>query len=83
MRKPVIMVMDAQGGGMVIADSMLGEITPAMACAIARSDAARILIPFAGCDHNIAGVRDFSLAFLIRDAVDQLKKYLTDDAALR
>ena len=54
-----------------------------MACAIARSDAAHILIPFAGCDHNIAGVRDFSLAFLIRDAVDQLKKYLTDDAALR
>ena len=31
--------------GMVIADSLLGEITPAMATAIAQSDAKRILIP--------------------------------------
>ena len=64
--------------GMVIANAMLGEITPLMARAIAEADATRILIPFSNCDNYIAGVADFSTGRLIRDAVDQVKKLLTD-----
>ena len=63
--------------GMVIADAMLGEITSAMASAIAKADAKRILIPFSNCDNYIAGVSDFSTGHLIQDAVDQLKSCLT------
>lgn len=63
--------------GMVIADAMLGEITPAMASAIAKADAKRILIPFSNCDNYIAGVSDFSTGHLIQDAVNQLKSCLT------
>jgi len=59
--------------GMVIADAMLGEITPGMACAIAQADAKRIMIPFSNCDNYIAGVSDFSTGHLIADAVEQLK----------
>ncbi len=60
--------------GMVIADAMLGEITPKMACAVAQSDAVRVLIPFPNCDNIIAGVGDFSAGRLIADAVSEVKK---------
>ncbi len=63
--------------GMVIANAMLGEITPTMARAIAEADAKRIMIPFSNCDNYIAGVSDFSTGRLIQDAVNQLKSYLT------
>ena len=59
--------------GIVIADSMLGEITPRMATAVAQSPARRILIPFSNCDNYIAGVADFSTGRLLADAVAQLK----------
>lgn len=60
--------------GMVIADSMLGEITPEIACSISQADATRIMIPFSNCDNYIAGVSDISMGKLIEDAVGQLKK---------
>lgn len=66
--------------GMVIADAMLGEITPGMACAIAQADAKRIMVPFNNCDNYIAGVSDFSTGRLIADAVRQLKIFLTEDS---
>lgn len=65
--------------GMVIANAMLGEITAAMARAIAEADAKRILIPFSNCDNYIAGVSDLSTGRLIQDAVAQLKSHLTED----
>lgn len=42
--------------GIVIADSMHGEITPAMAAAIGQSNAKRILVPMNQCDNVIVGV---------------------------
>ena len=61
--------------GIVIADAMLGEITEKMACAVARADARRILIPVNRCDHIIAGVGEQSLSALIADAVEMLTKF--------
>ncbi len=58
--------------GIVVADSMLGEITPAMALAVARSPARRVLIPFNQCDNIIVGVQDHSVAALIRAAVAEI-----------
>ena len=58
--------------GIVIADSMLGEITPAMAAAVGQSPAPRILIPFDRCTNIVAGVPDMSAAMLIKSAVDAL-----------
>ena len=60
----------------VIADSMIGEVTPAMAVAVAQSPAKRILVPFCNCDNFIAGVNEFNTGQLIRSAVEQLKKEL-------
>ena len=62
--------------GMVIADAMLGEITPLMACSVAQAPAKRVMIPFSNCDNYIAGVSDIGTGRLIADAVRQLKIYL-------
>ncbi len=62
--------------GMVIADAMLGEITPMIACSVAQAAAKRILIPFSNCDNYIAGVSDFAAGHLIADALKQLKSCL-------
>ena len=43
--------------GIVIADAMNGEVTPAAACAVGQSPARRILIPMNRCDTTITGVR--------------------------
>lgn len=64
--------------GIVIADSMLGEITPAMARAVAGAAAYRILIPFANCDNYLAGVSDYGTARLLQDAIERLKKVLSN-----
>ena len=61
--------------GIVIADSLLGEITPAMASAVGQSAAKRILIPVNHCDNRIVGVADFSLAKLIAGVVDALNEW--------
>lgn len=58
--------------GIVIADSLFGEITPAMAAAIGQSRATRILIPVSHCDNIIAGVPEASVASLVQDAVDKI-----------
>jgi len=57
--------------GIVVADSLGGEISPAMANAVAQSDAKRILIPFKHCDNVIVGVSDYTLGHLIQQAIDE------------
>lgn len=58
--------------GIVIADSMLGEITPDMANAVAQSNAKRILIPVSHCDNIVAGVGNLNVGKLIQAAVCEL-----------
>lgn len=60
--------------GIIIADSMLGEVTPNMALAVAQSDAKRVLIPFNHCDNIIAGVSNFSTSVLVSSAVSEIQK---------
>lgn len=62
--------------GIVIADSLYGEITPAMALAVAQSSAKRILIPSNQCDNILVGVSDLSVAKLIQNAVEEIQKVL-------
>ena len=59
--------------GMVIADSMLGEITPRMALAVGRSRAKRILVPVSHCDNIVAGTQDISMAQNVQNAVAVLQ----------
>lgn len=63
--------------GIVIADSLLGEITPGMAVAVAQARAKRILIPFNHCDTTVVGVSDLSPAGLLRAALNCLSQMMT------
>ena len=62
--------------GMVIADSLLGEITPAMTLSISRSRAKRILIPVNHCENVVAGVCDLSTGALVESAMRELHRLL-------
>ena len=62
--------------GIVVADSLGGEITPAMANAVAQADAKRILLPFKNCDNVIVGVSDFTLGHLIQQAIEEIRKFI-------
>lgn len=60
--------------GIVIADSLYGEITPAMALAVGQSNARRLLIPVNHCDNFIVGVSDLALGKLIEGVISEIRK---------
>lgn len=59
--------------GITAADSMMGEITPAMANAVASSAAYRVLIPMNLCNTYVAGVAKGSAAIL-EDALNHIRE---------
>lgn len=58
--------------GIVIADSMLGEVTPAMAVAVAQSRAEKLLLPVNRCKNIVVGVRELPLGDLVRETVGRI-----------
>ena len=58
--------------GIVIADSLMGEVTPEMAVAVGQSGAARILIPVIKCENLVAGVKNLTVSALIDDTIAKL-----------
>ena len=64
--------------GMVIADALLGEVTPEMAKAVGQSRAIRILLPSDKCETLIAGVTDAGMGALIGDAMNKLETLLKE-----
>lgn len=60
--------------GIVIADALLGEVTPRMAVAVGQSAAKRILIPVNHCANFIAGVADMSVGRLVDSVITELEK---------
>ncbi len=65
--------------GIVIADSLMGEITPAMATAVGSSRAQKILLPVAGnshCHHILVGTQNLSMNEYIHIAAAEAASYL-------
>ena len=60
--------------GAVIADAMLGEVTPAMALAAGQSPARRSRRPIAHCDNIVAGVKELGMGQLVQEAVERLRE---------
>ena len=69
-------VMDADGVlgpvGIVVADSILGEITPAMAESVGSCRAKKFLVPMNSCGVVVAGVEELPLPVYVSQAVDAL-----------
>lgn len=64
--------------GIVVADSLFGEITPAMAMAVGKSGAKRILIPINHCDNIVVGIGDLGIKDLIREVIQVLRQIATN-----
>ena len=62
--------------GIVIADAMMGEETPAMAVAVGQSRAKRILIPVNHCDNIVVGVPELSMGKLVEQAMGCVREFL-------
>ena len=54
--------------GIVIADALLGEITPAMAAAVCQSGAKRVLVPINHCENYVVGVPEQPVSQLVSAA---------------
>jgi hypothetical protein len=60
--------------GIIVANSMLGEVTPLMARAVAESSAKKLLLPINRCNIEIVGVdKSQPLPHLIDSAMKNLK----------
>lgn len=60
----------------IMANALLGEITPRMAEAVASSDAEKVLIPFSRCSVTIAGASDLSPDQAVIKAAEAVSKLL-------
>ena len=60
--------------GFVIADALLGEITPAMAAAVCQSGARRVLVPINHCENYVVGVPDQPVSQLVAAAAQKVKE---------
>lgn len=60
--------------GILSADGLLGEITPAMAAAVGQSEATKLLLPLNQCRTIVVGTQNLSLSRLVEDAVAALKQ---------
>jgi hypothetical protein len=62
--------------GIISANSMLGELTPSMACAISESHAKKILIPLNRCNIYVAGIKNEPLPHCILECIEIVKSFL-------
>ena len=60
---------------LVLADSMLGEVTPCMAKAVSESGTMRILVPMHLEGIAVAGVKETSASELVQDAVQKAERW--------
>ena len=64
--------------GIVVANSMLGEVTPKMAEAIGASKAQKLLIPTTNCNNIVLGTETLSINEIILIAVDRISKIIKE-----
>ncbi len=62
--------------GIVIANALLGEITPKIAVAVGESKAYKILIPMNRCNHHVVGCEVNGLAENIRLVCEKIEELL-------
>lgn len=62
--------------GIIIANSLVGEITPSMALAVSKSKGRKILLPVNKCNNTVVGIKDASLSDFVQMAILEIKKVL-------
>ena len=62
--------------GIVVAHSILGEVTPRIAEAVGGCRGKKILIPMNSCGVSVAGTQEMGLAWYVKLAADQAEDFL-------
>ena len=62
--------------GIMAADALLGEVTPAMAAAVGSCRAEKLLLPLCKCGHRVVGTKPLSVTELVAETVECLKSLL-------
>ncbi len=62
--------------GILAADALLGEVTPAMAVAVGQSAATKLLLPMNRCNHQVIGTRALSMSELVAEVCERLAALL-------
>ena len=57
--------------GVILANGILGEVSPAMAAAVSGSEAVKVLIPTTTCGVYVAGTEELRLEEYLRQAADR------------
>lgn len=65
--------------GIIVADSMLGEVTEKMAIAVSSSPAKKILVPISKCNQIVVGVQDLPLSEYIQLVKKEVEKELVQN----
>ena len=65
--------------GILTANALWGEITPAMAAAVSESRAQKVLIPVNRCSVTVVGVAELPLGEYVRLAVQAAKEQLEQE----
>jgi len=65
--------------GILNANSMLGELTPAMAGAIGGSHTYKVLLPINRCHIHVVSVEEAPLSVHIENAVSAIKEYINEN----
>jgi len=60
--------------GILVADALLGEVTPAMAVAVGQSQATKLLLPLNLCRNVVVGTQSMTVNQLISETVIALKE---------
>ena len=58
--------------GILAADALLGEVTPAMAVAVGQSRAVKLLLPVNQCRNIVVGTQPMTLSRLVTETIAQL-----------
>jgi len=66
------------GIGILCANAMMGEISPAMAAAISQSEAVKLLIPMSQCNLRFAGMQDQPLPVKLDNAVRDIVAFVEE-----
>lgn len=64
--------------GVLLANGILGEVSPQMSVAVSGSDAVKILIPSSGCGVYVAGTQDCRLDEYLQNAAALALRALTE-----
>jgi hypothetical protein len=65
--------------GIIVADSLLGEVTPKMAAAISGCKASKVLIPSNKCNSHVVSTQNLNLTEYVTLVVDRVKGIMADN----